>query len=210
VPATREKLLLDEQRQSLQAAQTPTFQARFSDPTTLTISATNLKTCLVRWHRLDVEPLFSRAPFSTTEAKQITHVRADHEQEIIMMPNGSATAVVPDNLRQQAVAVEVLAGGQRQMLNTFAHALDIRLSPSSGQILVQHADTGKPLPITYIKVYAEHNSGAISFYKDGYTDLRGRFDYASLGTGAAHGVQRFALFISHEQAGSTVREIGPP
>jgi hypothetical protein len=50
----------------------------------------------------------------------------------------------------------------------------------------------------------------ISFYKDGYTDLRGRFDYASLGTQAFLQMKKFALYISHETAGSTVREVLAP
>ena len=31
-----------------------------------------------------------------------------------------------------------------------------------------------------MKVYARLKSGTVRFFKDGYTDLRGRFDYASL------------------------------
>ena len=30
-----------------------------------------------------------------------------------------------------------------------------------------------------MKVYAELEDGPIRFHKDGYTDLRGRFDYVS-------------------------------
>ena len=29
-----------------------------------------------------------------------------------------------------------------------------------------------------MKVYAQMQDGGVQFYKDGYTDLRGRFDYA--------------------------------
>jgi hypothetical protein len=208
-PTTREQALQVEQRQSLQAQQTPTFQANFSDPNTLSISSTNIQSCTVRWHRLDMEPLFSRAPFTTAEAKQVTHVRADIEQTHQISPTGKTTIAVPEQLRHQPLSVEVVAGGQRQILSSFAHALDIRLSPNSGQLLVLHATTGKALPTTYVKVYVEDQAGHIAFFKDGYTDLRGRFDYASLGTGAAHRIKRFALFMSHEQAGRVVREVSP-
>ena len=36
----------------------------------------------------------------------------------------------------------------------------------------------------YVKVYARLNNGTVRFFKDGYTDLRGRFDYASLNSSA--------------------------
>ena len=209
-PVTREQALREEQRQSIQAQQTPTFQASFRDPNTLTISATHISSCTVRWYRLDMEPLFSRAPFTTAVANHVTHVRAEIEQNILIPPTKNATVSVPEALRQQAVSVEIIAGGQRQILSSFSHALDIRMSPNSGQLLVLHAVTGKALPITYVKVYAENKAGDLAFFKDGYTDLRGRFDYASLGTGAAHRIKRFALFMSHEQAGSTVREVHAP
>ena len=32
----------------------------------------------------------------------------------------------------------------------------------------------------YVKVYARLRGGKVRFFKDGYTDLRGKFDYASL------------------------------
>jgi hypothetical protein len=113
-------------------------------------------------------------------------------------------------LQHQAVAVEVAAAGQAQVLTTFADALDVRLAPGSGQLQVLDATTGRPLPATYVKVYVESASGQASFHKDGYTDLRGRFDYASLGDGSIGAAKRIALFISHDQAGATVREVSPP
>ena len=116
----------------------------------------------------------------------------------------------PAELHHQAIAVEVSAAGQSQVLTSFADALDVRLSPGSGQLQVLHAATGKPLSATYVKVYVERGDGQAAFHKDGYTDLRGRFDYASLGNGSVGGAKRIALFISHDQAGATVREVSPP
>jgi len=40
----------------------------------------------------------------------------------------------------------------------------------------------KPLSRVYVKAFAKDNSSNVTFYKDGYTDLVGRFDYASLNT----------------------------
>ena len=52
--------------------------------------------------------------------------------------------------------------------------------------------------------------GQAELYKDGYTDLRGRFDYASVNTGQLGGVQKFAILVLSEKHGSTVREAKPP
>jgi hypothetical protein len=84
------------------------------------------------------------------------------------------------------------------------------LTSSVSGVGVLHAATGKPLPATYVKVYVQYGEDRTMFHKDGYTDLRGRFDYASLGNGSVAGAKRIALFISNDAAGATVREVSPP
>ncbi len=51
---------------------------------------------------------------------------------------------------------------------------------------------------------------SINFYKDGYTDSRGRFDYASLSTSKLPNVERFSILILTESHGAVVREAAPP
>jgi hypothetical protein len=50
----------------------------------------------------------------------------------------------------------------------------------------------------------------ISFYKDGYTDVRGRFDYVSLSTDKLNSVERFSILILSETNGALVREAKKP
>ena len=54
------------------------------------------------------------------------------------------------------------------------------------------------------------NDGSVRFYKDGYTDLRGYFDYTSLNTNELDAVQRFSILILSETHGALVREAAPP
>ena len=70
--------------------------------------------------------------------------------------------------------------------------------------------TGKPLPKVYVKTYARMNNGQVRFYKDGYTDLRGKFEYASLNTDDLNQVQRFALLVIDPVAGAQIEEAQPP
>ncbi|MCF7734020.1 MAG: hypothetical protein K9N23_20210, partial [Akkermansiaceae bacterium] len=62
--------------------------------------------------------------------------------------------------------------------------------------------TAKPLPKTYIKVYAETTSGETVFHKDGYTDLRGKFDYLSHTGVDPSTIKRVALLVSHPEKGA--------
>jgi phosphatidylethanolamine-binding protein (PEBP) family uncharacterized protein len=54
------------------------------------------------------------------------------------------------------------------------------------------------------------NNGQVRFYKDGYTDLRGKFEYASLNTDDLNQVQRFALLVIDPDAGAQIEEAQPP
>ena len=53
------------------------------------------------------------------------------------------------------------------------------------------------------------NDGRVKFYKDGYTDLRGRFDYTSLNTNELDIVRKFALLVYSDEYGAIVRERHP-
>ncbi len=77
-------------------------------------------------------------------------------------------------------------------------------------LYLRGVDDGKPLPQVYIKVYAQLNDGRVEFYKDGYTDLRGRFDYTSLNTNELDFTAKFALLVLSDQRGAVVREADPP
>jgi hypothetical protein len=61
-----------------------------------------------------------------------------------------------------------------------------------------------------VKVYAQLQDDSVKFYKDGYTDLRGRFDYTSLGTNELDFVKKFSLLVLSERHGAVVREASPP
>ena len=63
---------------------------------------------------------------------------------------------------------------------------------------------------SYVKVYARHQGGEVRFFKDGYTDLRGQFDYATLSTNDLETAERFAILVIHPELGALVREAAPP
>lgn len=79
-----------------------------------------------------------------------------------------------------------------------------------GCLEVRDQKTRKPLSKAYIKVYARDQDGGVKFYKDGYTNLRGKFDYASLNTSQLGTAQRFAILVMTEKNGSLVKEAAPP
>ena len=106
--------------------------------------------------------------------------------------------------------IEIVAGGHSKSQTYYANSLDVRVIENYGQVHVTDRDSGSSLSKVYIKAYARMKNGAIEFYRDGYTDLRGRFDYSSLNTNELDFVDRFSLLIMSEDRGAIVREAAPP
>ena len=77
-----------------------------------------------------------------------------------------------------------------------------RFLESMGQVVVTARDTKAPLPKAYVKVFARLPNGAVRFHKDGYTDLRGKFDYLSHTGIDPSTVKRVAVLVSHPDQGA--------
>ena len=78
-----------------------------------------------------------------------------------------------------------------------------------GLLTVRHDKSGKPLSKVYVKVYAKTKDG-VKFFKDGYTDLRGKFDYASVSTSDLGQVERLSILVMSQKHGATVLEASVP
>ena len=144
------------------------------------------------------------------DATSTLHGAAGH---LILSPparlrDGSHTVAV--RFRSSNVMVEITAGGKKKTQAYYASNLAVQVIENYGQLRVTSLETGQPLPKVYVKAYARMQGGEVKFYKDGYTDLRGRFDYSSLNTDELDYVERFALLILSETDGAAVREAAPP
>ena len=83
-------------------------------------------------------------------------------------------------------------------------ALEIVRQPAERTLQVFDSATRLPLPRSYVKVYTQGRDGTAVFHKDGYTDLRGKFDYLSH-TGSEVGeIRKIAVLISHPEKGARI------
>jgi hypothetical protein len=136
------------------------------------------------------------------------------------------------------VLVEILGAGQRKAQAYHANTLKLALAENYGRLEVRDDAANKPVAKAYVKVYARLKNGTIRFFKDGYTDLRGKFDYASLNSSESHAesvpishgssgagaglnyqmlapseldsVDKLAILLLSEAHGALVREVAPP
>jgi len=171
----------------------------------------NLQGCTLNFYPMDIELLFSRSPFLQDGAAQFSFIRPVLSQSV-ELPAGKETLTVdlPNEFRTRNVMVEALAAGVRKAQAYYANTLKVQMIEPYGQLVVTHAESRKPVPAAYVKVYMKSKSGEVKFFKDGYTDLRGRFDYASLNTNEIDNADRLAILILSPDLGAVVREASPP
>ncbi len=171
----------------------------------------NLDRVTVNIYPMDLELLFSRQPFVQDVGEQFAMIRPnatyvhalDADEETVLLD-------IPAAFRDRNVMIEVVAAGIRSRTTYYPNSLRVDLIENYGQLRVRARDDRRALPKVYVKVYARMADGSIQFFKDGYTDLRGRFDYASLNTDTMGQVDRFAILVLSENHGAVVREVGPP
>ena len=86
--------------------------------------------------------------------------------------------------------------------------LNIMITESIGELQVLDQNL-KPVIKTYIKAYAKLEDEII-FYKDGYTDLNGKFNYLALNTDLLKKVKKFYIYASEINHGDKIKECFPP
>ncbi len=197
------------QKQGQLAATEPGFEFTL-DNRAVQLTWQNLSAVRVNYYLMDVELLFSRNPFVQQFGDQFATIRPNATREVLLPAGRSRLTVpLPDDLAGRNVLVEVTAAGKSRALPYYAAAMDVRVTETYGQVRAADA-AGKPLAKVYVKVYARLADGQVKFYKDGYTDHRGRFDYASVSTPERVPVSRFAILALSGDRGAQVREAAPP
>ena len=175
------------------------------------LSWQNVEAVTVSYIPMDVELLFSRSPFAGQAGRQSAFTKPASSQTL-RLPAGKTkvTVPVPDDLVKKNMLVEVSAAGKTRVAPYFAGEMDVKLTEGYGQLRVTDSAGGRPLSKAYVKVYARLADGSVRFHKDGYTDLRGRFDYASVNTPERRPVERFAVLVLSDDRGAVIREAAPP
>lgn len=180
-------------------------------PGKIVISHHALKTATLSFYKMDIELLFSSADYKPNELGKFAYVRPNLVLTVQLNAEAAETYVdVPSSLDNCNVMVEVSAGPHSKVVSYFSHSLLAKLSQSYGQVQVHDRKTGRALSRVYVKVFSLNKDGSNLFYKDGYTDLRGAFDYASLSTDEIGNVSKFYILIMSPSNGTRILEAAPP
>lgn len=130
-----------------------------------------------------------------------THV-LDKDQKVINIP-------IDKEYETKNMVIEVSAVGKQQYLTYYSTNLKVQVIENYGELKVTD-EKGNPLSKVYVKAFAKYNSGTDKFFKDGYTDFRGKFEYAQTNSVKLKDIQKFAILVKSDDKGAITKEVKPP
>ncbi|KNC47625.1 uncharacterized protein AMSG_02648 [Thecamonas trahens ATCC 50062] len=200
-----------EEQMAALAATEPAFDFTI-EGTTGVVSYQNVARVTVNYYLMDIELLFSSSPFVAASSKNVLKPNEVEEHATTEVRNGTLRFDIASSFAKANVLIEVVAGSVVRSASYFAQSFAAHLIENYGQLRVAlpaNAGSG-PIKNAYVKVYARLHSGRDTFWRDGYTDFRGKFDYATVSGGDISSVARFAILIITPDHGCVVKEAAPP
>ena len=229
-----------EKQHSELAASEPSFDFKVENQT-IALNYRNLTEVAVRYYLMDPEFSFSSNPFVGEDASRFSIIQPN-KSVVRALPKDQDTLELPlpAEFAKANVLVEIVGAGQRKAQAYHANTLKLVLTENYGRLETRDSANNRAVAKAYVKVYARLKNGTVRFFKDGYTDLRGRFDYASLNSGspgqaapvvqqersrpaAGNGldyqmlkpaelteIEKFSILILSDSHGAATREVAPP
>ncbi|KAF9179501.1 hypothetical protein BGZ51_006867 [Haplosporangium sp. Z 767] len=221
---------------------------KVGDKNVVMVRYRGVKEVTVEYYSIDAETMFSASPFtfsdqgenesSSSSIASSGHGSANSSNGYRMVkPNGVDSHVVKRAVTSDGILmIPVLP----QYLNTnvmisvstsppaanrtwkayYSQTILVQCVEQTGTIrVITKSDGERPIRGGYVKIYAEMKQGSTVFWKDGYTDLVGRFAYAQVSTGVKVNsdtggglgdVKRFAAFVDGGREGCVVKTLPVP
>jgi len=165
----------------------------------------------VSFYPIDLEMLFTRSPFAPAGSNIFAGVKPMATQTVALDASKTQMEVaLPLEFAANHAVIKIEAAGISRTEIRYASNLVAQVIERYGQVQVTGEATGNPLTGVYVKVFARLRNGQMLFYRDGYTDLRGRFDYASSSTLDIAEVEEFAILVIGDGHGARVLTAAPP
>ena len=172
----------------------------------------NINEIQVKFYLIDIEILFSRSPFMTNTNVDFSLVKP-YLTDTIKINNEFEEKFIeyeiPEDLINKNIHIEISSNNIKKYLTHYSSILKCVIIESIGEIKVLSPEL-KPLQKVYIKTFCETEDNRILFYKDGFTDLNGKFDYVSLNSDLINYVKKFSILINSDKFGTLIKQCNPP
>ena len=174
------------------------------------IDFANIQSIEIKYYIIDPEILFSSSPFLASDTEDFAFVKPSETASIILNPtNVSETIELEKSLINENMIIEVNGEGKQIFLRYFSTSLKVHINENYGELKVTDKDN-KSLCQVYIKVFSKSKSGEVKFFRDGYTDINGKYEYAQINSKNLSDVEKFAIFVKSDDYGSVTKECIPP
>ncbi|KAL0212022.1 hypothetical protein RCL1_005648 [Eukaryota sp. TZLM3-RCL] len=173
----------------------------------------------VKYSIIDAEILFSMNPFidiSTVKFGSIKpHVTShfDLAQDPPPIKNDCFVVDFPREIKGKHCLVNIRVLNSFSTASTFLTCLSCNFHVSfntAAGLLTVNPRGPTPLPPAYVKVFSKCHDDKVEFYKDGFTDRRNVFDYASISTNQLEKTRRFSVLVCIEGFGAVIEQVDPP
>jgi len=192
----------------------------------------NLTHCKICYYPVDFEMQFSIQPFILSENKDnnINEKKSNvsytmpKDIELIELPKNKQNIDIPlnKNYVHQHTIVEIQGGHDYFIKNKCIYQpskLSIQMNENLGilRVFKPNPDINNKdksliiAPGVYVKVYSKNKNGKVIFWKDGYTDLLGRFDYVTVSSNSdILDIEKFSILILFNDTMGEIKEVAPP
>ena len=199
-----------EQKQDLLAASEPSLQVEVEDRE-VSIGYDHVSDVTLNYYKMDLEFLFSTNPFEMGNSDMFAIIKPNETRKIALPRDKDTYSLdLPAAYHGQNVLIEAKGNGATASIPHYSNNLKVQVIENYGRLEVRSKEENKPLPMAYVKVYAKYKDGTTKFFKDGYTDLRGKFDYTSLNTNEIDLVSDLSILVLSEEHGALVKPAKPP
>lgn len=170
----------------------------------------NIPKVEIKYYVIDPELMFSKSPFLTQNADEFSYIKALKTDTIVLDSTQNNLRIEIDaDFSSRNLIIEIMGGGKQSFLSYFSTELKVIINEAFGELKVTDQNDNA-LSKTYVKVYAKHHNGDVKFFRDGYTDIRGKLEYSQSSSGKLGTIEKFAIFVMSDSLGSLTRECSPP
>ena len=187
----------------------------------------NISEIDIKLYFIDLETMFTRDPkiseiidkdknkdsnkmknnFGFVQPNYSTIIKLPKEK--INKNDNSTSFEIPKEYKSKNLFVEIKSESLKIFDIYLNSNLYVVITESIGELKVIDNNL-KPIIKAYVKVYVELNNDEVQFYKDGYTDLNGKFNYIALNTDQLKKAEKFYIYVSEEKNGALIKECKPP
>ena len=190
----------------------PSMEANIQS-TSVKVQTRHLSSFTLKFYEVNLEMMFSQDPFMEKDSNIFSFIApsAVVSRDLVDEDQDITTEVsIPVELQAKNLLIQVIySDGKTKSLTYFPCAFQTFVIENIGQIKIIGPD-GKPLSKVYVKCFSLDNHGKKNFYKDGYTDMRGTFDYAALNLESKKSISKFAILVMSKDNGAQVKQLAPP